>query len=80
MNQITFFTILFFFISVGAVQVSRDQDGGRGEVCQMITLDHRGEGGSQQNDHASGGGTWIPSMYFIKETVTLIQGSSRLHN
>ena len=36
---------------LGAVQVSRDQDGGRGGVCQMITLDHRGEGGCQPNDH-----------------------------
>ena len=45
---------LFLHISkdyLGAVQVSRDQDRGRGGVCQMITLDHRGEGGSQPNDH-----------------------------
>ena len=34
--------------NIGAVQVSRDQDGGRGGVCQMITLDHKGEGGVSQ--------------------------------
>ena len=31
---------VFFMSILGAVQVSRDQDGGRGGVCQMITHDH----------------------------------------
>ena len=56
---------IYFDIILGAVQVSRDQDGGRGGVCQMITLDHRGEGGSQPNDHmiTHQGGGGVPGLY-----------------
>ena len=52
--------------TLGAVQVSCDQDGGMGRVCQMITLDHKGEGEGQPNDHMithQGGRGYLDSIY-----------------